>query len=653
MAESYNNYSILMSVYKNDKPEFLSLAIESMLNQTVKSNDFVIVKDGPLGDELVSILDRYAKEHKEIHIVGLDDNSGLGKALDFGLSYCKNELVARMDADDISLPQRCEKLLAAFKNNPVLSIIGTNIDEFIDDPNHPVSSRIVPSTDKDIKKYIHRRSPFNHPTVMFKKSEVIRCGGYGPLKRKQDMDLFSRMLNMGCTAENIPESLLLFRAGEDNLKRRRGKEYINSTIQVAKLNYKRKYISFFDLLYIVLGQYFLRLMPKSASNKLLRKDLKDNKQNKKADSFISALMLLISSSLIFCLTFFGVNKSSLTSLERWCHQLSAQEGENTCVAYYLKDESEAKRKSLIEPVNEYNAYRSKELGRSVSFVRDGAYTISIDSNTISSSSIVYGDYLNQRFTSSRISILRGTLSEEDFDAGKQIFVSQALYNDLTKLGYTEITEKEATLSLDNNTKFTIGGVVSVNGLNDLGVHIRHFFSDRFVLLGSKNIYNFDFTDLVFGSDDYHFADDLLDFERKIQKSYLNYKTIGMRSESVIGTDMVRSDRFTLEDLVSRQEIWLSVGTISGIVVLLLIEIFTFVTYKKGRFSLFSSLVILIGGLISGFCPLLLGVLLMKSGSFMSRFAISIIILHSAECLLFVICKSGIFDIKKPMEVEEK
>ena len=271
MEQKYKNYSVLMSVYANDKPEFLKLAIESILNQTRKTNNFVIVLDGIVGKELDSLVANYSSKNSCIDVVKSEVNLGLGKALDLGLSHCINELVARMDADDISLPERCDKLFNLFNNNPELSIAGTYIDEFSDNPNKIDSCRTVPTTDLEIKKFIKRRSPFNHPTVMFKKSEVIRCGGYGPLKRKQDMDLFSRMLNMGCVAQNIPESLLLFRADENNLKRRRSKEYRKSTIQVAKLNYRRGYISLFDLIYIRLSQFFILFIPKKILNRLLRK----------------------------------------------------------------------------------------------------------------------------------------------------------------------------------------------------------------------------------------------------------------------------------------------------------------------------------------------------------------------------------------------
>lgn len=267
----FNNYSILMSVYTKDSPQFLELSIDSMLNQTVKSDDFIIVKDGQLSGELNTVLENKRQQNKSIRIVELKDNQGLGKALDYGLSFCKNELVARMDADDISLPIRCEKLISLFNDNANLSIAGTYIDEFESDPSDIKWSRVVPIDDKSIKKFIRRRSAFNHPTVMFKKSEVIRCGGYGPLKRKQDMDLFSRMMNMGCIGQNIPESLLLFRADSSNLKRRQSKEYRKSTVIVAKLNYKRGYISFWDLQYIKFGQFLMLFLPKKMLNRLLRK----------------------------------------------------------------------------------------------------------------------------------------------------------------------------------------------------------------------------------------------------------------------------------------------------------------------------------------------------------------------------------------------
>ena len=272
---SVNNYSILLPVYHKDKKEYLILSIESMLNQTVKSDDFVIVKDGPLTEELDEVLNKYASnKDNNINIVGLETNSGLGAALDFGLKHCKNELVARMDADDISLPTRCERLLELFDKNPKLSIAGTNMDEFDEDPHVLVSSRVVPSTDEEIKKFIRRRNAFNHPTVMFKKSEVQRAGSYSSNGNIEDMDLFSRMMSVGCVAENIPESLLLYRANKGNFKRRKSKLYRKSTINTAKVKLKRKEISYGDYLYVFWGQQFMRFAPNWLLTKLLRKKKK-------------------------------------------------------------------------------------------------------------------------------------------------------------------------------------------------------------------------------------------------------------------------------------------------------------------------------------------------------------------------------------------
>ena len=275
---SERNYSILLPVYHKDKKEYLILSIESMLNQSVKSDDFVIVKDGPLNEELDELLNKYASnKDNHINIVSLERNSGLGAALDFGLKNCKNELVARMDADDISLPSRCERLLELFDRNPDLAIAGTNMDEFSEDPNQIVSSRVVPSKYEDIKKFIRRRNAFNHPTVMFKKSEVQRAGSYSSNGNIEDMDLFSRMIGIGCIAENIPESLLLYRANKDNFKRRKSKLYRRSTINTAKLKLKRKEISYGDYLYVFWGQQFMRFAPSWLLTKLLRSKKKKSK----------------------------------------------------------------------------------------------------------------------------------------------------------------------------------------------------------------------------------------------------------------------------------------------------------------------------------------------------------------------------------------
>ncbi|MDW0116307.1 glycosyltransferase [Sporosarcina thermotolerans] len=270
-------YSVLMSVYHKENPSFLKASIDSMIKQTLKPNDFVIVKDGKLTKDLDEIINEYNEREPDLfNIVSLEKNIGLGRALDEGLKYCKNELVARMDSDDISLPARCMTQVELFMSDPKLSIVGTIIDEFHDSPDNIVSSRVVPTTHDDIVKFIKRRSPFNHPTVMFKKSEVIRCGGYGNFRRKQDLDLFSRMINNDCKSANIDIPLLLFRSNEGNFKRRKSWSYCKSYIEVEYAIWKRGHCTLFDLIYVVIGQFIMYLSPmwflKILSNKYLRKE---------------------------------------------------------------------------------------------------------------------------------------------------------------------------------------------------------------------------------------------------------------------------------------------------------------------------------------------------------------------------------------------
>lgn len=262
-------------MYKGEKLEEVKQSIDSMLNQTLKANQFVLVKDGLLTNELDDLIDTYVREAPDLFtIVTLEQNIGLGKALDKGIDYCRNELIARMDADDISMPERCEKQVQLFINNPGLDVVGTFIDEFYDEPKNIVSKRIVPTNHDDIVKFMRRRSPFNHPTVMYKKSAVLKAGGYGKMRRKQDLDLFSRMINSGAQTANIAESLLLFRSNEENFKRRNSWSYCKSYIEVQYEIWKRGHCSLFDLVYVTLGQTFLYIAPipvlKWVSNKFLR-----------------------------------------------------------------------------------------------------------------------------------------------------------------------------------------------------------------------------------------------------------------------------------------------------------------------------------------------------------------------------------------------
>lgn len=263
-------YSVLMSLYKKENPEYLRIAIDSMLNQTVAPDEIVLVEDGPLTDELYAVLDDYPMLHR----VKNEINLGLGLALNVGLKKCRNELVARMDTDDCSKPERCEKQLQRFLEKPYLAIVGSHIDEFIGDTSNVISQRIVPTTSEEIYKFAKKRSAFNHPAVMYSKTAVLENNGYADLKRNQDVDLFGRMQFKGYKAENIDETLLWFRSSDELAKRRKSWQNTWSYIATIRKFWKMGYSSFTDYAIVGIAQTGMYLMPIKLQNYIYKNFLR-------------------------------------------------------------------------------------------------------------------------------------------------------------------------------------------------------------------------------------------------------------------------------------------------------------------------------------------------------------------------------------------
>lgn len=266
-------YSVLMSLYKKENPEYLRLAIDSMLNQTVAPDEIVLVEDGPLTDELYAVLDEYPMLHR----IKNETNLGLGLALNVGLKECRNELVARMDTDDCSKPERCEKQLQRFLEKPYLAIVGSHIDEFVDDISNVISQRIVPTTSEEIYKFAKKRSAFNHPAVMYSKTSVLENNGYADLKRNQDVDLFGRMQFNGYKAENIDEALLWFRSSDELAKRRKSWQNTWSYIATIRKFWKMGYSSFTDYAIVGIAQVGMFLLPTKVQSYVYKKFLRKQK----------------------------------------------------------------------------------------------------------------------------------------------------------------------------------------------------------------------------------------------------------------------------------------------------------------------------------------------------------------------------------------
>lgn len=239
------DYSVLMSVYHKEKPEYLRKSMNSMFAQTAATNDFVLVCDGPLTPELDAVIEEMEREHPEVlRVLRLEQNVGLGCALNAGVKYCRNGLIARMDSDDIAMPERCARELAMFEQHPELSIVGSVIEEFSQDENVTDSRRVVPEKHEDILRFAKSRNPFNHPSVMYRKQAVLDAGNYQSVRFMQDYYLWVAMLIKGFKGYNIQETLVRMRAGGNLFKRRSGSQYIKIQLDLFKLMLDSGFISF-------------------------------------------------------------------------------------------------------------------------------------------------------------------------------------------------------------------------------------------------------------------------------------------------------------------------------------------------------------------------------------------------------------------------
>ena len=245
--DNYREYSVLMSVYCKEKPEYLKQSIESIQLQTFSTDDFVLVCDGPLTPELDAVIaDKQQEMNNILKVVKLEKNGGLGNALNEGLKHCKNELVARMDSDDIAYPDRCEKQVNIFNAQPEISICSGIVEEFTTLYRIVDSKRVPPETNKEIIEFAKKRNPFNHPCVMYKKSAVEAVGSYQDFYLLEDYYLWLRMLMAGYQGYNIQEPLLHMRAGSDMYLRRAGWKYARMQIKLFKFMKEQKFIGNFQ-----------------------------------------------------------------------------------------------------------------------------------------------------------------------------------------------------------------------------------------------------------------------------------------------------------------------------------------------------------------------------------------------------------------------
>lgn len=268
-----NEFSVLMSVYCKEHPDYLKQALDSVFSQTVRASQVVLVEDGPLTPQLDMIIDDYCSRYPELDVVPLAENRGLGLALAEGILHCKYELVSRMDSDDIARNDRFEIQLNVFEDNPTIDICGSQMLEFEGDISNIVTRRRVPLADADIKRYQKRRDGLNHVTVMFKKTAVLRAGNYQHCPLMEDTLLWVNMFKNGATAMNVDDYLVYVRIGKDMFERRGGWAYYKKYKQARKKIYDTGYISWWDYYYTILVQFTVALMPNKLRGFVFKKIL--------------------------------------------------------------------------------------------------------------------------------------------------------------------------------------------------------------------------------------------------------------------------------------------------------------------------------------------------------------------------------------------
>ena len=271
---NYPLYSVLMAVYALADPDHFDRALESMFTQTLPPDEFVLVCDGPLTDRLDEIIARYDRNYPgKMKVLRMEEHHGVGICCNAGLEVCRNDIVARMDSDDISEPNRCELEMAEFAADPSLDIVSGYILEFEQDENVGFL-RKVPTDPEETLRYARRRMPFSNVTIAYRKSKVLECGGYKDLSRAEDYDLTCRMLMAGAKFKTLPEILVRVRVDADAFARRKNWGHIKSLIGVRWGLYRMGFTSLWDFT-VMAGSHLVSLfMPERLIRWLYEKKLR-------------------------------------------------------------------------------------------------------------------------------------------------------------------------------------------------------------------------------------------------------------------------------------------------------------------------------------------------------------------------------------------
>ncbi|MFC6752976.1 glycosyltransferase [Halorubrum tibetense] len=269
-------FSVLIATYEGDDADDLERAIRSVIDQTVRPDEVVVVEDGPVTPALDGVLDELMAEYPGLlRRTSLSRNQGLGAALNHGVETCSHEWVARMDSDDVAVADRFERQLEYISEHPETDVVGGYIGEFSEDPTTIETVREVPATPEEVRSAARFRCPLNHPTVLFRRSAVLGVGNYRPLRSMQDYDLWMRMLAAGHTLANVPTVLVKCEAGEDLFNRRGGLAYAKTETRLQYEFLRLGAISLPVFFLNICARIPLRLLPNGVRSVVYRTFLRD------------------------------------------------------------------------------------------------------------------------------------------------------------------------------------------------------------------------------------------------------------------------------------------------------------------------------------------------------------------------------------------
>lgn len=285
--------SVLMSLYIKEKPEYFRASMDSILAQTYPADEIVLIEDGPLTEELYAAVADYEKkcnrnpnedesiddnqatrQYPRLVIHAFEQNQQLGRALAKGVELCSNELIARMDTDDIAMPERLRIQTAYMEQHPEVSVVGGAIREFNDEGTTD-RVKYMPGTQEEVKQYIKLRNPLNHMTVMYRRSAILEAGNYQHFPFLEDYSLWSRMVSEDYQIRNMDEVLVRARTSMGLVRRRSGWSYYKNFKKLRKMQHELKLTSTGEYIKAQVGTFGMIMMPgwvkEMAYRRVLRK----------------------------------------------------------------------------------------------------------------------------------------------------------------------------------------------------------------------------------------------------------------------------------------------------------------------------------------------------------------------------------------------